>query len=44
MVADTPLVEILRELLELPGKRLFRYRDEEGKVHDVTARGREPTT
>lgn len=37
VVADTPLVEILKELLELPGERLFRYRDEEGKVRDVTA-------
>ncbi|HET7321059.1 MAG TPA: hypothetical protein VFI96_01030 [Longimicrobiaceae bacterium] len=38
VVADTPLVEILRELQALPGKRLFRYRDAEGKLHDVTAR------
>ncbi len=38
VVADTPLVEILRDLLDLPGKRLFRYRDEEGKVRDVGAR------
>ncbi len=38
VVADTPLVEIVRELLELPGPRLFRYRDADGKVRDVTAR------
>lgn len=38
VVADTPLVEILRELMELPGDRLFRYVDEEtGEIHDVTA-------
>lgn len=39
VVADTPLVEIMRELLELPGSRLFRYRTEEGGVENVTARG-----
>jgi DNA topoisomerase I len=38
VVADTPLVEILRELLELPGPRLFRYRSPDGPVRDVTAR------
>lgn len=38
VVAETPLVEILREMLELPGSRLFRWTDEEGKAHDVTAR------
>lgn len=38
VVADTPLVEILRELLELPGPRLFRYRCPDGTVRDVTAR------
>lgn len=38
VVADTPLVEIIRELMELPGKRLFRYLDEDGKVRDVRAR------
>jgi DNA topoisomerase I len=38
VVADTPLVEIIRELLELPGRRLFRYRDGAGKLQDVTAR------
>lgn len=38
VVADTPLVEILKELMELPGKRLFRYRDEDGKLRDVHAR------
>lgn len=38
VVAETPLVEIVRELMELPGRRLFRYVDEEGKVRNVTAR------
>ena len=37
VVAETPLVEIIEELLELPGKRLFRYLDESGNVRDVTA-------
>lgn len=38
VVADTPLVEIIEELLKLPGRRLFRYRDEEGKLQNVTSR------
>jgi DNA topoisomerase I len=38
VVADTPLVEIIHELLELPGRRLFRFRDEGGKLQNVTAR------
>jgi DNA topoisomerase I len=38
VVAETPLVEILQELLELPGARLFRYRGADGVVRDVTAR------
>ena len=37
VVAATPLVAILRELLELPGDRLFRYVDESGTVRDVTS-------
>lgn len=37
VVADTPLVDLLNEILELPGTRLFRFRDEDGVVHDVTA-------
>jgi DNA topoisomerase I len=37
VVADTPLVEVLRELLDLPGERLFCYLDEEGDVRNVTA-------
>jgi DNA topoisomerase-1 len=37
VVADTPLVEILEELLELPGERLFQYRDDAGGVRPVTA-------
>jgi len=38
VVADTPLVEIVRELLEIPGSRLFRYRGPDGNFRDVTAR------
>lgn len=37
VVADTPLVEVLKKLLKLPGERLFRYRDEAGEIQDVTA-------
>jgi DNA topoisomerase I len=37
VVADTPLVEVLREILALPGTRLFRYLDEAGHPHNVTA-------
>ncbi len=37
VVADTPLVEILAELLMLPGGRLFRYVDGAGRVRNVTA-------
>lgn len=37
VVADTPLVEVLHEILKLPGKRLFQFVDDEGKVHPVTA-------
>lgn len=37
VVADTPLVEILEGLLDLPGDRLFRYRTSEGEIRDVTA-------
>jgi DNA topoisomerase-1 len=37
VVADTPLVEVMRELLTIPGKRLFQYLGEEGKPHPVTA-------
>jgi DNA topoisomerase I len=36
-VAATPLVEVVSELLALPGTRLFRYRDEEGRLRPVTA-------
>jgi DNA topoisomerase-1 len=38
VVADTPLVEVLREVAKLPGKRLFQYRGEDGEVRPVTAR------
>jgi DNA topoisomerase-1 len=37
VVADTPLVEIVEKILELPGDRLFRYRLPDGEVRDVTA-------
>jgi DNA topoisomerase I len=37
IVADTPLVEIVGEMLLLPGSRLFQYRDEGGRVRPVTA-------
>ena len=37
VVAGTPLVEVVRELMKLPGYRLFRYVDDEGAVRDVTA-------
>lgn len=36
-VADTPLVEIIEELLSLPGERLFQYLDENDEVKPVTA-------
>jgi DNA topoisomerase-1 len=38
-VADTPLVEIMEDLLELPGDRLFRYIEADGEVRSVTATG-----
>ncbi|HEU0053005.1 MAG TPA: hypothetical protein VFQ39_07495, partial [Longimicrobium sp.] len=38
VVADTPLVEVIRELMSLPGRRLFRYLDDDGEVRNVTAR------
>lgn len=37
VVADTPLVEVIREVMKLPGQRLFQYVDEDGKVRAVTA-------
>jgi DNA topoisomerase I len=37
VVAETPLVEIVKEILTLPGERLFRYRTAEGEIRDVTA-------
>lgn len=36
-VADTPLVEIIEELLGLPGERLFQYLDENDELRPVTA-------
>jgi DNA topoisomerase-1 len=38
VVADTPLVEVISELMALPGRRLFRYVDDDGTVRNVTAR------
>jgi DNA topoisomerase-1 len=37
VVADTPLVEVLRDVMVLPGPRLFRYLDEEERVRNVSA-------
>jgi DNA topoisomerase I len=38
VVAETPLVEILTEILHLPGERLLQYVDEGGEVRRVTSR------
>ncbi|HEY8484820.1 MAG TPA: hypothetical protein VIL13_09430 [Longimicrobiales bacterium] len=43
VIAGTPLASVVRELLSFPGRRgrwerLFRYRDEQGRVRNVTAR------
>lgn len=37
VVADTPLVEVIHEILRLPGARLFQYRDPAGPIRAVTA-------
>jgi DNA topoisomerase-1 len=37
VVADTPLVRVLREILRLRGARLFQYRDPGGGIRPVTA-------
>lgn len=37
VVADTPLVEIIRELMMIPGERLFQYITPEGETRPVTA-------
>lgn len=37
-VAETPLVEIIQELMRLPGERLFQYRDVDGELREVTAK------
>jgi DNA topoisomerase-1 len=37
VVADTPLVEVIHEILHLPGSRLFQYRDPAGPVSAVNA-------
>ena len=41
VVAETPLVEIIEELIEQPGRRLFRYRSprDRRRFHPVTAGG-----
>ncbi|HEY0672258.1 MAG TPA: hypothetical protein VGD27_08335 [Longimicrobiales bacterium] len=36
-VADTPLVEIIEQLLSMPGQRLFQYFDANGDLRPVTA-------
>lgn len=36
-VAGTPLVSIVEELLDLPGRRLFRFRAADGSVRNITA-------
>jgi DNA topoisomerase-1 len=36
-VAATPLVEIVRKLLKLPGERLFQFIDAAGEIRPVTA-------
>jgi DNA topoisomerase I len=38
VIVDDELNAILRELLDLPGKRLFQYVDEAGKRHPITNR------
>ncbi len=37
VVADTPLVHIIEELLDLPGERLFQYENGDGGMKPVTA-------
>jgi DNA topoisomerase-1 len=39
IVADTPLVEIIRSIRRLPGDRLFQYRASDRSVQRVTAAG-----
>lgn len=34
-IADRRMARLLRTIEDLPGQRLFRYRDEEGGLHDV---------
>jgi DNA topoisomerase-1 len=36
--AAAPMIPVLERLRELPGRRLFQYRDEAGEIHTVTAR------
>jgi DNA topoisomerase-1 len=38
VIVDPELNAVLRELLDLPGQRLFQYIDEEGKRHPITNR------
>ncbi|HEU4586687.1 MAG TPA: hypothetical protein VFR95_13115 [Gemmatimonadaceae bacterium] len=38
VVVDSALARRVKQLLEAPGRRLFRYRDEEGSWRDLTAR------
>jgi DNA topoisomerase-1 len=37
VVADTPLVEVIQQILKLRGSRLFQYRDPGGPIRPVTA-------
>jgi DNA topoisomerase-1 len=37
VIADTPLVEVIREILELKGSRLFQFRDLGGPIRAVTS-------
>lgn len=39
IVADTPLVQIIRSIRRLPGDRLFQYKAADGSVQRVTASG-----
>jgi len=36
-VKDRRIAKVVRACQELPGQRLFQYRDEDGEVHDVTS-------
>jgi DNA topoisomerase-1 len=44
VVADTPLVEVIEDLLELPGRRLFQYVAEGASNGGVTSESLRPVT